>query len=304
MKWIRVFAPTGTLRAAALSPALVRSLLSMPALMTTGDPTPLAAPEPDGALPEAQARADGRVLQLELLVQRLLQESREKSDLLRMAAHDLRGPLGAIMGLAEQWLADEAARKGSGDPEFLEVIRDTARSSIELVNGVLDVHAISSGRRTPQRVPVDVVAVLQQSADLHSPRAVEKEIVFAHLLPPEGVPLLVQTDPVGLRQILDNLISNAVKYTPRRGVVEVAARRAADRIHISIVDTGPGFTAEDRKRMYQPFARLSAQPTGGEHSVGLGLHLAQRLARDLEIELHCHTTRGEGTRFELSLPAA
>lgn len=277
---------------------------SMSALMTTDDITPLASPGPDENLPEVRVREDGRVLQLELLVQRLLQESREKSDLLRMAAHDLRGPLGAIMGLAEQWLVDEAASKGSGDPEFLEVIRDTALSSIELVNGVLDVHAISSGRRTPQRVSVDVSTVLQQVADHHAPRAAEKEIVFAQRLASEGAPLLVATDPVGLRQILDNLISNAVKYTPRRGVVEVAAQRAADRIHVSIVDSGPGFTAEDRKRMYQPFARLSAQPTGGEHSVGLGLHLAQRLARDLEIQLHCHTKRGEGTRFELSLPAA
>lgn len=271
--------------------------------MTTGDITPLASPEPAAEQPEVRVREDGRVLQLELLVQRLLQESREKSDLLRMAAHDLRGPLGAIMGLAEQWLADEAAAKGSGDPEFLEVIRDTARSSIDLVNGVLDVHAISSGRRTPQRLPVDVSALLQQLADHYAPRAAEKEIVFAHRLAGPGALLLAKTDPVGLRQILDNLISNAVKYTPPRGVVEVAATRAADRIHVSIVDTGPGFTAEDRKRMYQPFARLSAQPTGGEHSVGLGLHLAQRLARDLEIELHYHTQRGEGARFELSLPA-
>lgn len=272
--------------------------------MTTGDTTSLAAPGPDEDLPEVRVREDGRVLQLEMLVQRLLQESREKSDLLRMAAHDLRGPLGAIAGLAEQWLADEAARKGSGDPEFLEVIRDTAHSAVDLVNGVLDVHAISSGRRTPQRVPVDVSALLQQLSNHYAPRAKEKEIVFAQRLTDEGTPLSVMSDPVGLRQIMDNLISNAVKYTPRRGVVEVAAQRAADRIQVSIVDTGPGFTAEDRKRMYQPFARLSAQPTGGEHSVGLGLHLAQRLARDLEIELRCHTVRGEGTRFELSLPAA
>lgn len=275
----------------------------MSVLMTTDDTTPLAALAAQPAGAELCVREDGRVLQLEMLVQRLLQESREKSDLLRMAAHDLRGPLGSISTLAEQWLADEATRKGSGDPEFMEVIRDVARSSIELVNGVLDVHAISSGRRTPVRMPVDVAAALQEVADRHAPRAAEKEIVFVQRLAGEEGPLTVGTDPIALRQILDNLISNAVKYTPRRGTVEVAARRYEGRVQVNIADTGPGFTPEDRKRMYQPFARLSAQPTGGEHAVGLGLHLAQRLARDLEIVLHCHTKRGAGARFELSLPA-
>lgn len=256
------------------------------------------------ALGRLNRELDDQKRQLDAAVVRLLRLDREKSDLLGMAAHDIRNPLAAIMSLVELWQDDHGAGASGPTIDTMRTIYQTAQSSFELVTRLLDVNAIESGRRTAIPILVDVGIILQTVAGDYRARAAEKTITLECHVPPGGESPTVVTDPLSLRQILDNLVSNAVKYTPRGGRVTLAAERDGARVALTVTDTGPGFTPDDRIRLFRPFARLSARPTDGEHSSGLGLYLVQRLVSELGGELSCESEPGAGARMRVSLPAA
>lgn len=248
-----------------------------------------------GELARLNRNLETQKRQLDDTVRRLLKLDREKSDLLGMAAHDIKNPLASIIALAEEQLEQpEDAAKSARE------IRDQAQGAFDLVSRILEVNAFDEGRRSLLPVPVDVVLVLNTVACDHASRATAKSIAF--VCEPGVDPLDTFTDPVLLRQVFDNLISNAIKYTPGGGRVEVRARRDGRWIIVSIKDTGPGFSAEDRKHLFERFTRLSARPTAGEDSTGLGLYIAKCLVTDLEGELVCESEPDRGATFIVRLP--
>ena len=111
-------------------------------------------------------------------------------------------------------------------------------------------------------------------------------------------------DRRALSQILDNLLSNAVKFSPRGRRIELAVRVDGDFVECVIRDQGPGFTAEDKKRMFRRYGRLSARPTGNEPSTGLGLSIVKKLVQDIGGELLCESQPGQGAAFVVRLRSA
>jgi two-component system sensor histidine kinase/response regulator len=114
----------------------------------------------------------------------------------------------------------------------------------------------------------------------------------------------VQADPTALSQVLGNLVSNAVKFSPPGKEISIGLRSADSYVECYIQDQGPGFTEADKTRMFQRYGRLSAQPTGGEPSAGLGLSIVKKLVEAMGGALICESTAGSGARFTVRLPKA
>jgi len=140
---------------------------------------------------------------------------------------------------------------------------------------------------------------LERSVENNQPAATRKSIAI-RLGASEG--LWAKADPAATLQILDNLISNALKYSPPNTTVHLHTLPEKDHVLVSVRDEGPGISEADQKKLFQKFTRLSARPTGGESSTGLGLAIVKRLAEAMSGSIQCYSTPGTGSNFTLRLP--
>ncbi len=222
----------------------------------------------------------------------------EKNELMGILSHDLRNPISAIRMLAESigesGRSEEYIRRKAGQ------VADTADSVLVLAKNLLDINRLESGRMQLDSDPVPVKPIIVHAVENHRRWAEQKEITL-HVELPVGDPI-ARGDDSAVMQIVDNLISNAIKYSSRGDEVRVSLASDADGVRIAVADEGPGFSAEDMGRLYQKFARLSAQPTAGEPSSGLGLSIVKRLVESMNGSIRCDTEEGKGARFEVTLP--
>lgn len=244
---------------------------------------------------------------------RLTELNREKNEFLSVVAHDLKNPLGQILGLA-QLIRDD---RSLSQPDITDMSNDIVSSSermFSLITNLLDINAIEQGRLNVAPSEFDLGDLLLRVVDAYRFRASLKTI-HIHYTPPDD-PVQAYADPSLTMQVLDNLLSNAVKYSPHNTTVHVGAYTAepadpaqsdeasAQQVCVYVRDQGPGIGEEDRKRLFGKFARLSAHPTGGEHSTGLGLFIAHKLTEAMNGAIRCDSTQGRGTTFTVELPAA
>jgi signal transduction histidine kinase len=246
--------------------------------------------------------------ELESRNEALLRLNDVKSEFLGAAAHDLKNPLGVVMGLSEilvEQLQELRAQHPAAVAELTEraiLIRDCAEHMSVLVGQLLDTVALEAGQVRLRRQRVDVAGIAREVVGAHAARAREKDIALTLEAAGEG-PCAV--DPDRVWEILDNLISNALKFSPReRAVVVRVSAGEAGGVRLEVEDQGPGFTDADRQRVFGRFQRLSARPTDREPSTGLGLFIVKML-----VELHGGTielesTPGAGARFRVELPDA
>lgn len=223
--------------------------------------------------------------------------NREKGEFLGIASHDLKNPLTAILMHAETLAQDQSLNPATR--ESAQVIRQSGQRMTEIIHNLLEIHRLEDGMLEPRQDLCDLQDLVSDSIAQHLAQARRKHITLRQT---QGSELcLVESDWHLLQQILDNLLSNAIKYAPLHSEVEIGMQSDGDRVSCWVADQGPGFTAEDLTQMYQKFARLSARPTAGEHSTGLGLSIVRRLCDLLQIQLSCETAPGQGARFILTL---
>ncbi len=235
---------------------------------------------------------------------RLRELDRERAEFLGIAAHDLRSPLSTIVGFAQL--------VGRYDPKATETQRDHMETIIrasghmlELLNRFLSIRAIEEGRLELRLEACDLHGAAMLVVDGYRQKAREKSLSLS-FEPAAGTHPLVTADQQSLQQIVDNLVSNAIKFSPRDRPITVRVRLAeADgTATVEVQDAGPGLSEEDQRELYGKFARLSARPTGGEMSSGLGLSIVKRLAEAMGGQLECRSRLGEGATFSLTLPTA
>lgn len=263
-----------------------------------------------------EARVQERTLQLEeaLQQQRLQRQTLERTHqalselheergaFLQIAAHDLKNPTAAIISYAEllrdRWQTwdDEKKLKRIGN------IRTLAQLSFDIIRNLLDINAMENGHFTLQPQKLNASEELGNVCETFLERAAEKDIRLILEVPAK--PLHVMADKIALHQIADNLISNAVKYSPFRCHVHIRIARECGQILLEVQDEGPGISEEDQSRLFRKFTRLSARPTGGEHSTGLGLSIVKHIAEASAGHAGCISRLGEGSTFYVSLPAA
>ena len=226
------------------------------------------------------------------------QADRLKGRLLAIASHDLKAPLRSILRGGER-IAEEPDNAAAA-AEAAALIQGAGLRMFALVRDLIDLAALEQQGLVLQRGPVDLGALAAEVVGEFRAHAEAKSQSLA--LAAVAAPAPVSADRARLRQVLANLVDNAVKFTPPGGAVKVTVRRAAAAAVLEIADEGPGLTADDLARAFQPFSTLSAQPTGGEASTGLGLHLAHQFTRLHDGELSVRSVPGAGSVFVVSLP--
>ena len=249
--------------------------------------------------PELLARVRTH-LELKHARERLREMNEEKNEFMGIAAHDLRNPLSAIQGYAEMIIEDAqslAHRDLEGNGQR---IREAAKRMTEMVQNFLDANRIERGELKLNMAISDLSPLLQSVLVTQSPHATAKGQMIQLELPP--TPTLALADVSITFQVFENLVSNAVKYSPPGKKIFVRLKAEAGVVRFEVEDQGPGLSKEDQKKLFGKFARLSAKPTGGEHSTGLGLSIVKRLVEAMNGKVWCESELGMGAKFIVTIP--
>jgi signal transduction histidine kinase len=223
----------------------------------------------------------------------------QKNYFLGMASHDLRNPLGNIITLA-QFIESDDAKLSDEQKNFLATIINSGQFMLNLLNDLLDVSRIESGNATIELNEINIVELIQQSIADNKYHAQKKNISIQYSAH-ENIPSL-NGDASQLRQVLNNLISNAIKYSVQGKLVEINVSYNETEVEIAVADQGQGIPEDEIEEVFRPFQRTSVQSTAGEKSTGLGLTIAKKV-----VEAHNGTIRvsskvGVGTVFSFTLP--
>lgn len=244
---------------------------------------------------------------------RILEETRRARDaaeeaaalqarLLDLASHDLKTPLVGTMMTAET-IAEESADR----PDIAaraHALREESRRMLGLVQDLLDGSATESHRLQLAREPVDLATLAADTVAVFADRAARKNQRLELIPSDASGATRIEGDPARLRQVLENLVSNALKFSPPGTTTRLQLSRPdAATVRLAVRDEGPGLTPEDRAGLFQRFRRLSAVPTGGEPSTGLGLALARDLVIAHGGRLEVDSTPGQGATFSIEFPA-
>ncbi|VXC96883.1 Histidine kinase [Pseudomonas sp. 8Z] len=225
--------------------------------------------------------------------------SRAKSEFLSRMSHELRTPLNSILGFAQLLEMDQVTP--AQQAQIRHILR-AGRHLLGLINEVLDIARIESGRLALSPEPLALWPLLQEVSLLLSPQA-DSAGISLHLPPAVPAALSVQADRQRLVQVLLNLLSNAIKYNHRGGYVQIQVQPQADAVTLSVIDNGQGIASEDLQRLFTPFERLGAASSEVE-GTGLGLALSKSLLEQMDGSLSLHSTPGQGSTFSLTLPRA
>ena len=246
----------------------------------------------------ANARLAGALQTAEQARSRAEEADRVKTEMLGIAAHDLRNPLSSIIGFAELIRAERESIEDAR--RHANIIIAAAERTLKLVSDLLESAVLDAGQIKLQQVPCDLSVLLTDAIARVGTRAQAKQQQIDFRAASGAI---VLADVERLDQVFENLLSNAVKFSPMKGLIEVWIELDAERARVAIRDYGPGFSADDRRQLFKRFQRLSARPTGGESSTGLGLAIVKDL-----VALHGGNVRaeseglGRGATFFVELP--
>jgi signal transduction histidine kinase/CheY-like chemotaxis protein len=235
---------------------------------------------------------------------RLRQANSFKSEILGTVAHDLKNPLGVILGRTEilkELIADAGALDENVQVQ-LDYVRNAANRLTEMVDDLVSDAMADALDITIKREPVDLAILVEEVAEANRPIAARKEQTITVTASADQI---AQCDADRVRDAIDNLVSNAIKYSPIGGAIDLSVLREGDGIVVQVRDQGPGLSPEDISRLFGRFQRLSAKPTAGETSTGLGLSIVKRI-----VDLHGGRITvesdgpGQGATFVMILPVS
>ncbi|HEV3103356.1 MAG TPA: response regulator [Candidatus Dormibacteraeota bacterium] len=230
----------------------------------------------------------------------LVDANHHKTVFLANMSHELRTPLNAILGFSE--LMIDAKPGQYPDPtktRFLEQIHSSGKHLLGLINDILDLSKIEAGQMELRLKVVAVAEVVAQVASTVEPLAAQKQIHLAFSAPDAGQ---VLADEGKLKQMILNLVSNAIKFTPEGGTVTIAAARVADRLQIAVTDTGIGIAELDIPRLFKEFQQVDSSANRNQQGTGLGLALTRSLALLHGGDVWVESEVGKGSRFTIDLP--
>jgi signal transduction histidine kinase/CheY-like chemotaxis protein len=226
-----------------------------------------------------------------------------KTGFLANLSHELRGPLGIITNAVELVVDGLCGPVSEDQAETLQMVRQNAEHLLELVNDVLDFAKVESGKVVPQKADILVSDILSDIAAVVRKQAEQKSHTLRVLASDDA--LAIRCDRRHFRQMLINLLTNAIKYTPEKGSIEIWAERApGNRVRINVKDSGVGIDSRDRNKVFVPFIRLDNAYSLSQVGTGLGLSLTKRLAEVNGGTLNFESVPQQGSRFWLNFPAA
>lgn len=247
-------------------------------------------------------RVEERTQELSLANAELARAVRLKDEFLANMSHELRTPLNAILGMSEALQENVYGEINSKQYRSLQIVQDSGRHLLALINDILDISKIEAGKLDFERIPVDINGVITSSIAMVKQNAGKKQIKISSTIQDTIITFLA--DERRIKQILVNLLSNAVKFTPEGGKIHISVSTDEDRetLHFAVTDNGVGIATEDTERLFHPFEQLDSRLSRMHAGTGLGLALVRRLT-----ELHgggvtLVSEPGKGSTFTVSIP--
>ncbi|MDW7694014.1 sensor histidine kinase [Flammeovirgaceae bacterium SG7u.111] len=223
---------------------------------------------------------------------KLIALNEEKNHLIGIVAHDLRNPLSSALSMAEL-LRSDSENFDEDQVQSLGLISRSLERINKMVGKILDLKAIEADHLNIHLEQTDVQDVLRQAVESYREKAKAKRINLSL----ETLECCTELDRSYLMQIVENLISNAVKFSSSNSNIWVKMSSATKSLRIEVKDEGPGLSPEDKKKLFGKFQRLSAEPTGGETSTGLGLSIVKKYVEAMNGEIWCESELGKGAKF-------
>ena len=228
----------------------------------------------------------------------------QKNEILGVAAHDLKNPLGGVVGFAgaiRVCLDNEDIQPYRTEMiDMAESIEQSARHMLHIINGLLNASALEDGAVTLDMTDCEMDMLVGSVVSMNEATAKRKGIVVRF---EAEAGCVVRGDLQRLQELVDNLVSNAIKYSPSGSTAWLRVYHSAPTtVRISVRDSGPGLTDDDKKRLFGKFQKLSARPTGGESSTGLGLAIAKSIVELHNGHIWAESEPGEGSTFFVDLP--
>ena len=233
--------------------------------------------------------------------ERLMNLNDEKNHFLGVTIHDLKSPLNRVIGLIDLVYQHGLDKFDPKQREFFQLIREACVNMQTLVVNLLDMNRIEQGFNAVNAENVQLSPLMERIVQTFQVQAQRKGITLS-LENPESAKV-VRTDPLMLNRILENLISNAIKFSPHNKSVLVRVMHNDSYFKIEVQDQGFGITDAERPRLFKKFQRLSNRPTGGENSTGLGLSITMELVKALKGQLSVESEENKGSKFIVQLPS-
>ncbi len=221
----------------------------------------------------------------------------EKDTLMNIVAHDLKSPINRVKGITELLSFSELNEE---QRNYVNLLKQISNNSTDLIRDLLDVNAFGDERRKLNLSTVNLTEIIASKRTAFKTEAASKNILISLDFSREVV--FVKTDESLLVRILDNLISNAIKFSNADTTVTISVHDDLEGLRLFVKDQGPGFTEADKQQLYQKFKKLSARPTAGESSNGLGLAIVKILCERLEITIELQSDSDVGSNFILKFP--
>jgi len=230
--------------------------------------------------------------------EKLIELAEDKSALIGILAHDLKNPIGGISSVIR--LINHAADLNEEQQNYFSLIKSQVKSAETLISDVLEMNRVESHQKTVQKDEIDLVKFLGQKVENFTPLAEKKQIRIKQSQLTGKLP--IKTGVNELNRIIDNLLSNSIKYSALNSTVTIELKQFSKHIEICFIDKGSGIKKEELHLLFKKFSKLSSRPTNEEESSGLGLYIVKLLADKIKATVKVNSTHGEGSVFILALP--
>lgn len=241
-------------------------------------------------------------VRLKQAVERLEQADRAKSNFFATVSHELRTPLTSVIGYSEMLLEGLAGALNPEQREYMRTVMEKGDQLLRIINGILDISRMEAGQMQFERVSFDVGEVIEVALATVTPHARRKQLALSKIVAKGLPPVLGDRDRS--RQVLINLLNNAIKFTPEAGSVIVAASPGAKCVRIEVRDSGIGVAPEYHQRIFEPFFQVDNSSTREYGGTGLGLNIVKRFVEAQGGAVGIESEAGRGATFFFTLPVA
>jgi signal transduction histidine kinase len=223
-----------------------------------------------------------------------------KGEFLSVMSHELRTPLSVVMGYAGMLKEGMLGAMSAPQRDAVEKILSRAGDQLNIINDIMQTTHLEAGSVATERQEIDAVGLLRDLAGVYGDRLKGKDLSICWNYPPDALPVV--TDGVKVRQVLQNLISNACKFTPA-GAVTISARRAGEWVEFVVADTGIGISPSMQSMIFEKFRQADSSETRSYGGVGLGLYIAKKFIELLGGRIEVESEAGKGATFTVRIPA-
>jgi len=245
-----------------------------------------------------RGKIEGKMLEAKELAEK---SSRAKSEFLARMSHELRTPMNAIMGFTQLLKIDSKNKLNEQERDNLNRISSAANHLLELINEVLDLSKVESGKVRLTMESIDIIPIIDTVISISKPLADKLDVSLSYQEAPKES-FFAELDPIRFKQIMLNLISNAIKYNKRDGSVMVSIKKQDNgNIRVGVKDTGVGIAENKREKLFRPFERLDVDPNKIE-GTGIGLTISKQLIEMMEGTINFESIEGEGSFFYIDIP--